>query len=335
MAAQSFLRRSAGLSTTPRGGRRGTTRPPSVVTIDDEGGEGDVLELDGITRSYGDTRAVDEVTFTVRPGRLTGFIGANGAGKTTTMRIVLGVLGADSGTVSWHGRPVTAADRHTFGYMPEERGLYPKMPVAEQVTYFGRLHGLDTATARSRTAELLETLDLAERAKDRLETLSLGNQQRAQVAAALVHDPALLVLDEPFSGLDPVAVDAMAGLLRRRAAAGVPVLFSSHQLDLVERLCDDVVILDAGRVVASGRSQDLREERAGARYRIRVGVDAGWLRDVPEVQVVDVDGPVAVVDLPSVEHDQKLLQRALDRGPVHELTRVVPTLAQIYREAVR
>jgi ABC-2 type transport system ATP-binding protein len=219
--------------------------------------------------------------------------------------------------------------------MPEERGLYPKMHVAEQVAYFGRLHGLDATTARRRAGELLEGLDLAARAGDRLETLSLGNQQRAQVAAALVHDPVLLVLDEPFSGLDPVAVETMAGILRRRAVDGVPVLFSSHQLDLVERLCDDVVILGGGRVLARGPAQELRNQRAGARYRLVLGADAGWLRDVPDVTVLDVDGATAVVDLPDPSHDQKLLTRALERGPVHEFVRVVPTLAQIFREAVR
>ncbi len=293
-----------------------------------------MLSLDGVSRSFGSLKALDDVSFQVRPGRLTGFIGANGAGKTTTMRIVLGVLAADAGVITWQGRPLDLAVRRTFGYMPEERGLYPKMPAHDQVAYFGRLHGLDAATARRQAGELLAALGL-ERAGERLDKLSLGNQQRAQLAAALVHDPVLLVMDEPFSGLDPVAVDAMAGLLRERAAAGVPVLFSSHQLDLVERLCDDVVILGGGRVLAQGPADRLRDERAGARYRLVLGQDAGWLRDVPDVVVRDVDGPRAVVDLPDAGHDQKLLARALERGPVHEFARVLPTLSEIYREAIR
>jgi ABC-2 type transport system ATP-binding protein len=294
-----------------------------------------VLVLDGVSRSFSTLKALDNVSFEVRPGRLTGFIGANGAGKTTAMRIILGVLAPDSGTLTWQGAPLTFEVRRDFGYMPEERGLYPKMGVLEQVVYFGRLHGLDVATARQRARDLLEELGLAERANDKLHMLSLGNQQRAQVAAALVHEPTCLVLDEPFSGLDPVAVETMAAILRQRAAAGVPVLFSSHQLDLVERLCDDIVIVDHGRVVAAGQAHTLRQQRAGSRYRIRVGSDAGWLRDVPDVHVIDVEGPTALVDLAGLKRDQDLLRLALSRDDVHEFTRVVPTLAEIYREAVR
>src|SRR4051794_19955610 len=169
---------------------------------------------------------------------MVGFVGPNGAGKTTAMRIVLGVLEPDSGEVRWRGRPVTAAARARVGYMPEERGLYPKMRVADQLVDFARLHGLGLPGARAAAATWLERLGLEQVARRRTETLSLGNQQRAQLAAALVHDPELLVLDEPFSGLDPVGVDVLSEVLRERARAGVPVVFSSHQLELVERLCD-------------------------------------------------------------------------------------------------
>jgi ABC-2 type transport system ATP-binding protein len=293
-----------------------------------------MLELRSLTRRFGAVPALDDVGFAVRPGVLTGFIGANGAGKTTAMRIVVGVLAADSGEVLWRGVPATAWDRRRFGYMPEERGLYPKMSVIDQLVFFARLHGFAPEAADRRARDLLDELGLGPRADDRLEKLSLGNQQRAQVAAALVHDPELLVLDEPFSGLDPVAVDVMAALLRRRAAAGVPVLFSSHQLDLVERLCDDVVIINGGRVRAAGHAADLREERAGARFHLRLGGDAGWLRDEPGVRVLDVAGRDALVELPGRADDQSLLTTALAHGPVHEFRRAVPTLAEIFREAV-
>src|SRR4051794_26444590 len=293
-----------------------------------------MLELRSLTRRFGAVPALDDVGFAVRPGVLTGFIGANGAGKTTAMRIVVGVLAADSGEVLWRGAPVTAQDRRRFGYMPEERGLYPKMSVIDQLVFFARLHGFVPEAAHRRARDLLDELGLGPRADDRLEKLSLGNQQRAQVAAALVHDPELLVLDEPFSGLDPVAVDVLAALLRRRAAAGVPVLFSSHQLDLVERLCDDIVILGRGRIQAAGHAADLREQGAGARYHLRLGGDAGWLRDEPGVRVLDVDDPDALVELPDRAQDQRLLTTALARGPVHEFRRAVPTLAEIFREAV-
>src|SRR3954447_19552552 len=293
-----------------------------------------MLELRSLTRRFGPVLALDGVGFAVRPGVLTGFIGANGAGKTTAMRIVVGVLAPDSGDVLWNGAPVGPAERRRFGYMPEERGLYPKMAVLDQLVFFARLHGYGVRAAERRARELLDELGLGPRAGDPLEKLSLGNQQRAQVAAALVHEPELLILDEPFSGLDPVAVDVMAALLRRRAAAGVPVLFSSHQLDLVERLCDDVVIINGGRVHAAGHAAILREGRAGARFHLRLGGGAGWLRDEPGVRVLDVDGEAALVELPAVADDQRLLGAALAHGPVHEFRRALPTLAEIFREAV-
>jgi ABC-2 type transport system ATP-binding protein len=294
-----------------------------------------MLELDDVSRSFDRRKVLDAISFTVGAGRLTGFVGSNGAGKTTTMRIVLGVLSADAGRVLWRGAPVDAATRRRFGYMPEERGLYPKMRVKDQLVYFGRLYGLNRAQAAKHADELLRRLQLGDRAGDRLDALSLGNQQRVQVAAALIHDPMLLVLDEPFSGLDPVAVDAMTALLRDRAAAGVPVLFSSHQLDLVERICDDLVIIADGEVVAAGPVADLRTERAGARYRLVLDDDAGWLRDVPNLTVLDIDGPQALLELSDPSDDQLLLGRALDRGPVREFSRVIPALAEIYREVAR
>jgi ABC-2 type transport system ATP-binding protein len=300
------------------------------------------LRLVGISRSFGGHVALDDVSFTVRPGRTTGFVGANGAGKTTAMRIILGVLAPDAGRVELGGEPLTLPVRARFGYMPEERGLYPKMKVADQLIYLGRVHGLDLATARRNTEALLAELGLADRADDVLHTLSLGNQQRVQVAAALVHDPILLVLDEPFSGLDPIAVDAMGALLRERAAAGVPVLFSSHQLELVERVCDDVVIIDHGRVVAAGEAQELRAARAGRRYRVRVARDGGAPLDaaalaaaVPGATVVDGGNGAAVVDLGTDGDEQALVAAALAQGALRELTPVVPTLAEIFREVVR
>ncbi len=295
-----------------------------------------MLTLDSISRRYGDVQALDDVSFEVRPGPLTGFVGANGAGKTTTMRVVLGVTRPDSGEVRWRGSPIDLGVRSRFGYMPEERGLYPKMRLLDQLRFFARLHGLPHATATARSRDLLERLGLGERALDRLDALSLGNQQRVQVAAALVHEPELLVLDEPFSGLDPVAVDTMAGLLRERAHAGVPVLFSSHQLDLVERLCEEIVVIDHGRVVAAGTPTGIREavDHSGGRYRLVVEPDAGWLRDIPGLDVLDVAGPVAMVQLANGDA-QRLLAEAMHRGTVTEFAPVQRSLSEIYREVVR
>lgn len=301
-----------------------------------------MLKVNDISRSFGDHRVLDGVSFDVEPGRMTGFLGANGAGKTTTMRIMLGVLKSDSGTVTWNGEPVTQAVRQRFGYMPEERGLYPKMKVADQIAWLGRLHGLSSAKAASNTERLLAELDLIERANDKLEALSLGNQQRAQVAAALVHDPELLILDEPFSGLDPIAVDTVLRVLRQRAADGVPVLFSSHQLSVVEQLCDDLVIISGGAIKASGGKDELRRRYGTPRYEVVVGSDAGWLRDMPGVRVTTMEGPRAIIEPTGADGfrggdeplDQRVLKEAMSRGEVRAFTPIVPTLNEIFKEAI-
>lgn len=293
------------------------------------------LELAGITKSYGSRRVLDDVTFTVSPGRLTGFVGGNGAGKTTTMRIVLGLLSSDGGSVTLDGAPLTAADRRRFGYMPEERGLYPKMKVLEQIVYLARLHGYGKAESTTRATELLTELGLGERLNDTIESLSLGNQQRAQIAASLVHDPEVLILDEPFSGLDPLAVDVVAGVLQSSAAKGASILFSSHQLDVVERLCDDLVILAGGTVRAAGPRDGLRAEHARDRYELVSAGDAGWLRTEPGVTVVDFEGGYALFDADGPETAQRVLRTAVERGDVASFAPKHPSLAQIFKEVIQ
>ena len=294
-----------------------------------------MLQLSGVTKNYGSRRVLDDVSFTVKPGRLTGFVGGNGAGKTTTMRIVLGVLGKDGGSVTLEGADVTAADRRRFGYMPEERGLYPKMKVLEHIVYLARLHGFTKTDAEARGRALLEQLGLGERLGDNVETLSLGNQQRAQIAAALVHDPEVLILDEPFSGLDPLAVDVVAGVLQDRAAQGTAVLFSSHQLDVVERLCDELVIIAGGTIRAAGEREALRAQHANRRFELVSASDAGWLRDQPGIEVLDFDGGYAVFDADSDDAAQRVLRDALSRGDVASFAPQHPSLAQIFKEVIR
>ncbi|GAA5086476.1 ABC-2 type transport system ATP-binding protein [Thermocatellispora tengchongensis] len=292
-----------------------------------------MLEAEDLHKRYGDTIALRGVALRVRPGEMFGFVGANGAGKTTTMRIVMGVLGPDSGEVRWRGEPVTAAARRGFGYMPEERGLYQKMRVAEQIAYFGRLHGMTAAEAKSATGALMERLGLTERAGDPVEALSLGNQQRVQLAVALVHDPTLLVLDEPFSGLDPIAVDALAEVLAERCRAGVPVIFSSHQLDLVERLCDSVGIIAAGRMVAAGPVEEVRAAEGRRSLRVVVRDPApGWADGLPGEVTADGDGRQVLRTTEG--DDQAILAAASRAGRVEHFGWEQPTLTEIFREAV-
>jgi ABC-2 type transport system ATP-binding protein len=294
-----------------------------------------MLDVDGLTKRYGTKLALRDLSFSVRPGEMYGFVGANGAGKTTAMRIMLGVLAADSGVVRWRGEPVTFETRRRFGYMPEERGLYPKMRVTEHLVYLARLHGLDQVAATRAAGELTERLGVAERRDDAIEKLSLGNQQRVQLAAALVHDPEVLVLDEPFSGLDPVGVDALAGVLLERARRGVPVVFSSHQLDLVERLCDSVGIINAGRMVATGTVDDLRTQE-GRRQLLVIVRDAppGWAGGIPGVTVVSERRGELVLELADGADDQEVLAAASRAGRVEHFSWRQPTLTELFREAV-
>jgi ABC-2 type transport system ATP-binding protein len=295
----------------------------------------DALELDGLTRRFGTIVALDDLSFGVSAGRVLGFLGPNGAGKTTTMRAIFGLVQLDSGDVRWDGSPVAFAQRRRFGYMPEERGLYPSMLVGEQIEYLGRLHGMGRADAAAATRHWLERLDVADRATSRVEALSHGNQQRVQLAAALVHGPELLVLDEPLAGLDPVGIDAVGAVLVEQARAGCCVLFSSHQLDQVEDLCDDVTIIDHGRLIASGTVDEL-ETSGPRRLVVRIdGVrDAAWATGLPGVTFSELDrGAVRLVLDDSVDSDD-VLRAAMAAGRVTEFTFERRRLSEVFREAV-
>jgi ABC-2 type transport system ATP-binding protein len=290
-----------------------------------------MLEIHRLTKRYGNVLALDGASFTVVPGRIMGFLGPNGAGKTTTMRAVFGLVAPDGGDILWHGQAVGPKQRAHFGYMPEERGLYPKMKVGEQLEYFAQLSGLHGKGGRDAVARWLDRLGLVERAEARLEELSHGNQQRVQLAAALVHDPEVVVLDEPFSGLDPLGVKALSELLEKTAAEGVAVLFSSHQLDLVEDVCQDVVIIDHGRIVLSGVVEELKA--ASPRRSLEIAVNGSpWMPDLANT-IRQEDGRVrmlvdAAVDL------EAILAAARAAGEVTRFNFEPPTLTDLFLDAV-
>jgi ABC-2 type transport system ATP-binding protein len=292
-----------------------------------------LLSLVDLHKRFGDVVALDGAGFDVQPGRIVGFLGPNGAGKTTAMRCVLGLVDPDRGQVLWNGRAPTPDDRLRFGYMPEERGLYPKMKLREQLVYFARLSGLGRSPAAASADDWLARVGLSDRAFSKLEELSHGNQQRIQLAASLVHRPDLAVLDEPFSGLDPFGVDSMAAILRSLASFGMGVVFSSHQLDLVEDVCEDVVIIDSGRVVLTGTLDGLRNG-SGHRY-LEVSVDGkDWSPDIPGVEktlgatgrsryFVNGDTPI-----------HRVLADAQASGEVTRFALEPPSLSELFREAV-
>jgi ABC-2 type transport system ATP-binding protein len=294
------------------------------------------LDFAGLRRRYGQVVALDGLSFSVPAGEVFGFLGPNGSGKTTAMRAVFGLAHLDAGEVRWQRRPVDRAVSRGFGYMPEERGLYPGMAVATQLHYLGRLHGLSAADAASRTAYWLDRLDVADRADAKVEALSLGNQQRVQLAAALLHEPEVLVLDEPLSGLDPVGIDAVSAILAEQAAAGRAVLFSSHQLDLVEHICSSVAIIDRGRLVSTGKVAELTEQ---GRRRLAVRVDGdrdgAWARAVAGVTVSRMAEGTAHLQLAELTDPQAVLAAAVRAGPVLDFGIERRRLSEVFRDAVR
>ena len=295
-----------------------------------------MLEIVDLTKHYGSVVALDGASFVARSGRIAGFLGPNGAGKTTTMRCVFGLATPERGATLWHGAGIDRLTRLRFGYMPEQRGLYPRMRVADQLNYFAQHHGLSSRDAAAATRRWLERLGLADRARSKLEELSHGNQQRVQLGAALVHDPELLVLDEPFSGLDPIGIATMSEILRERAAAGVGVLFSSHQLDLVEDICEDVVIIARGRIAAQGPIDELRAASDRRHLEVEVaGSNGAWLDGRGDLKVVERRGDLVRlvvgqdVDLPAV------LASASAAGPVTRFSFQPPALSELFMEAVQ
>lgn len=294
-----------------------------------------VLALDGLSRRYGEVTALEDLSFSAPAGQVMGFLGPNGAGKTTTMRAIFGLTELDAGTVRWNGQPIDEAQRRRFGYMPEERGLYPSMYIGEQIEYLGRLHGMTATDAATATRSWLERLGIADRAHDKVETLSHGNQQRAQLAAALVHGPEVLVLDEPLAGLDPAGIDAIGQVLLEQARDGRCVLFSSHQLDQVEDLCQSVTIIDHGRLVVTGTVEELTTSGAG-RLVVRVEGDreGSWAQQVPGVTVSEVDAGAVRLVLDAATDTDRVLQAAMAAGRVSEFVVERRRLSEVFREAV-
>jgi ABC-2 type transport system ATP-binding protein len=294
-----------------------------------------MLEIVDLAKRYGPVVALDGASFEARPGRVVGFLGPNGAGKTTTMRCIFGLVRPDRGEVRWKGAPVDREARLGFGYMPEQRGLYPRMRVGEQMGYFAQQHGMSGRDANAAVTRWLERMGLGDRVKSKLEELSHGNQQRIQLAVALAHDPELLVLDEPFSGLDPIGVATMTEVIHERAAAGVGVVFSSHQLDLVEDVCQDVVIIARGRIVAAGAIDELKARSGRRHLEVEVvGSDASWLDGDGSLTVLERAGDrVKLLVRDDVDLDG-MLARANAAGEVRTFSYQPPKLSELFMEAV-
>ncbi|GGC03398.1 ABC transporter ATP-binding protein [Cellulomonas carbonis] len=318
----------------------------------------DGLGLTDVTRTVDGVRALDRVTFTAARGRVTALVGCAGSGTTTALRVAVGAVVPDTGTVTLDGRPVTAADRRRWGHVPQEGGLHPRMTAHDQLVHLAQLHGLSRADAVTATDDVLEALGLTAQAGERLDALAFDDQRRVRLAAALVHRPTCVLLDEPFAGLDPVGFAPLVALVRRYADDGAPVLVATRRADLAERCCDDVVVLDAGRVVAAGAVAEVRAAHTGRRVRVRVEApdEAALVADLRALRGVALHGSARrtglgdrpgdgrgtgpgrdaaggttlELDLSDDADDQQVLATALRHGAVHELVTLVPTLDEVF-----
>ena len=295
------------------------------------------LVIDGLCKRFGEVQALDGVGFTVRPGEVYGFLGANGAGKTTTMRIVLGFLKADAGTVTWQDQPARNWPRRTWGYMPEERGLYLRMPVLEQLVYFASLYGVPRRVARQEALRWLARFRIADFADRKAESLSKGNQQKVQYIATILHDPDVLLMDEPFVGLDPVNVALLKAAFVEMRDRGKTLIFSTHQLDQAEELCDSVAIIDHGRIVTAGPTREVK--RSTGHQVIRVAMagdgDVSWLKSLPHVTVTRPGNDYTELRVDTGSDPQSVLRAAMARGEeVLRFEVADPSLEEVFVERV-
>ena len=296
------------------------------------------LVVDSVSKRFGDVVALNDVSFRVEPGRIFGLLGANGAGKTTSMRIVLDILRPDSGQVTWQGRPNTELPRRTWGYLPEERGLYPRMRVGEQLRFFSALFGIPASTARAVIGEWLERFRIPEYLDRKVEELSKGNQQKIQFMAAILHDPDVLIMDEPFTGLDPINVRLLKEAFLAMRDRGKTLIFSTHQMETVEEVCEAIAIVDRGRVVVSGPVREVK--RAMGRRVVRLATDgdgngADWLAGMPGVTLTAAREDYVELRVPADQDPEAILRAALDRGDrVTRFEIAEPSLEEVFVEHV-
>ena len=276
------------------------------------------LVLDKVSKHFGRITALAGVSFSVEPGRIFGLLGANGAGKTTAMRIVLDILRADSGSVTWQGRANTELPRRTWGYLPEERGLYLRMRVIDELRFFASLYGVSETDATARIDEWLERFRIPEHRERKVEELSKGNQQKIQFIAAILHDPEVLIMDEPFTGLDPVNVQLLKEAFLAMRDRGKTLIFSTHQMEQVEELCESIAIIDRGRVVVSGSVRDVKRRMGRQVVRLATADDGdqGWVEGLDGVQVGRRGEDYLELTVPTGTDPQLVLRAAMQRGEV-------------------
>lgn len=294
-----------------------------------------MLELQGITKRFGSQVAVADESFTVAPGEILGLIGQNGAGKTTTFRMVLGFIRPDEGTVLWDGKPIAQIDRDIIGYLPEERGLYPKMTVSDQVQFFGQLHGMSKAAVAAALPQWLDRFQVKGKLTDKVKDLSKGNQQKIQLICALIFSPRLLILDEPFSGLDPVNASLLEEGIHTLQESGAAIIFSSHDMSNVEALSDHLVMLKNGRTVLAGTVAAIRESYGRTRITLEdPSLTVAEIQSLPGVQAVEKQGVRYRLQLSDPSAGREIFQAVSKGGYIPEFSQQAPDLDEIFRMKV-
>lgn len=292
------------------------------------------LQIENVTKKFGDLTAVKDLSMIVKQGSMYGFLGANGAGKTTTFRMILGLLDPTMGSIAWNGKPITYASSSHIGYLPEERGLYPKMKVENQLVYLGQLRGMKKNEAREAAHQWLEKFEVPHYAGKKVEELSKGNQQKIQVIASLLHKPSLIILDEPFSGLDPVNVELLKRAILDVQKEGATIIFSSHRMDHVEELCEQLIILDHGKSLLTGTLREVKQSFGRQNVRIKADFDLSFLQHIQGVTSFKktIEGGVFQIKDEQIAHD--LLRSALAKGDVRYFAIEEPSLHDIFIEKV-
>ncbi|MCB9515264.1 MAG: ATP-binding cassette domain-containing protein [Candidatus Latescibacteria bacterium] len=294
-----------------------------------------MIELQGVTKRYDRTVAVDGIDYRFQPGKLTGFLGPNGAGKSTTIRMIMNIIAPDSGRITAGGEPLTEDFRNRLGYLPEERGLYKKMKVLDHLVFFGSLKGLSRGEARRRGQAWLDRLGLADRAQGKVEDLSKGMQQKIQFAGTLLHEPELILLDEPFSGLDPINAEALKDIMLELKRAGRTVIFSTHMMDQAEKLCDEIALINKGQLVLSGALSALRASFGRSNLRVRFVGDAGVLRgDARVVSFQETEPGLAELRLADGHAPGEVLREWSARLDIDHFEVIVPSLHNIFIQTV-
>lgn len=292
------------------------------------------LKIENVTKRFGNFTAVDQLSLTIEEGKMHGFLGANGAGKTTTFRMILGLLNPNEGQITWNGRPINYSTSPEIGYLPEERGLYPKMKVEEQLIFLGQLRGMTKNDAKQALATWLERMEISHYATKKVEELSKGNQQKIQVVASLMHNPKLLILDEPFSGLDPVNVEMLKSAILEFRSNGATIVFSSHRMDHVEELCEQLSIVDHGKQIVNGTLRDVKRSFGKQNVRIHSDYDLSLLDQVAGVEAVHKSIEGSVYQVASEDMANLLLTEALKSGPIRHFAIEEPSLQDIFIEKV-